>query len=125
MRMMDKYDIVGITTVEGCTGFNITNGILEQVNDSSQDFKYPSGACLMVKTDVFKQLLFDERYKNGCEDIDLYLRAEAEGYRIGVYKDYKLPHNEGSSEGRYTYINENIILFNKLWKGKCQIKQSI
>jgi GT2 family glycosyltransferase len=124
MRMMDHYDVVGVKTSEGCTGFNIINGVLEQVNDSTKDFHYPSGACLMIKTDVFRELLFDENFRNGCEDIDLYLRAEDKGYKIGIYTTQALQHNEGSSEGRYTYVNENVLLFNKLWKNRCQIKQS-
>ena len=126
LRMMDKFDIVGVLMEEGCTGFNLVNGLLEQVNDSNQPIHYPSGACLMVKTEVLKKVGgFDENYKNGCEDIDLFLRLEKLGFKIGVYTGAKLPHKEGSSEGRYKYMNENILLFNKTWKNKCQIKESM
>lgn len=122
---MKDYDIAGCLTEKGCTGFNIVNGVLEQVNDNTLPVKYPSGSCLMIKTEVFKKLLFNENFKNGCEDIDLYLRAEKLGYRIGIYSDIKLQHEEGSSEGRYLYNHENIKLFNSLWKNKCKINDVI
>jgi len=122
LKQMVDFDILGVLMSEGCTGFNIVDGFLEEVTDNTKEITYPSGACLMVKTEVFKKLLFNEDFKNGCEDVDLYLRAEKMGYKIGVYTDGKMFHKEGSSEGRYTHVNENIILFNQLWKNKCQIK---
>ena len=125
LRMMDNYDIVGCLPEEGCLGFNIVNGILEEVTDPTKEIKYPSGACLMFKSDVFNSLKFNEDFRNGCEDIDLYLRAEKKGYKIGIYKDYRLPHKEASSEGRFAYLNQNINLFNKIWKNKCQIREPI
>lgn len=125
MRQMSNYDIVGCLPEEGCLGFNIVAGVLEEIHDEKEEIRYPSGACLLVKTEVFKKLLFNEDFRNGCEDVDLYLRAEKNGYKIGIYRDYKLPHKEGSSEGRYIYNLENILLFNKLWKNKCQIREPI
>ena len=125
LRQMVNFDIVGCLPEEGCLGFDIINGILEEITDPTKEIRYPSGACLMMKSDVFNSLKFNEDYRNGCEDIDLYLRAEKKGYKIGIYKDFKLPHKEGSSEGRFTYLNENILLFNKLWKNKCKIREPI
>lgn len=122
IRSSKDLDIVSCAINNGCTGFRIEQGRLVEVNDINEEITYPSGCCLLIKSEVFSKLNgFDEIYKNGCEDIDLYLRADQMGYRIGVNKNVILDHNEGSSAGRYDHLEENIIVFNTRWKNKCQI----
>jgi GT2 family glycosyltransferase len=121
LRGLRGADIVGARCSEGCSGFNIIDKKLEQVNDNYSPVKYPSGACLMIKSSVFRKLKgFSEDYINGCEDIDLYLRAEKEGFSILTSPNI-VQHSEGSSSNRYDKIDYNIEIFNKKWKTICQI----
>ena len=125
LRYTRDFDIVGGVVAEGCTGFRVEGGVLIEVQDKNADITYPSGCCLLVKSSVFADLGgFDEQYLNGCEDVDFYLRAVAKGYKIGVNKNVVLDHHEGSSEGRFAHLNQNIIFFNKRWGNTCQIKSA-
>lgn len=125
VRYTRDFDIVGGVVSSGCTGFRIEDGVLVEVQNKDEHIAYPSGCCLLVKSEVFGALEgFDTNFKNGCEDIDLYLRAEAMGYKIGVNVNVVLDHKEGSSAGRYDFLNQNILFFNNRWGNKCQIKSA-
>ena len=79
---------------------------------------YPGGAVLFIKTKVWESLGgFDDAYKTGCEDTDLFLRAEEKGYKVRLIPD-KVKHYELQSKGRLTYCRENIEVFNKIWGPK-------
>jgi hypothetical protein len=123
--LLNRFDIVGCLIEKGCTGFNINAGVLEEVNDSNMEMMYPSGCCLIMKKEVYSDVgMFSEKFRNGCEDVDFYLRAEDKKYKIGIYTSGKLIHDEASSTGRFDNLNENIIYFNKKWRGRCQIKSA-
>ena len=105
-----------------------SNAFIDRISDNEKKIKDAKDKAIKnfkKNTSKKKKIKFNEDYRNGCEDVDLYLRAENLGYRIGVYKDFRLPHKEGSSEGRLKYLKENILLFNKIWKNKCQIREPI
>ncbi|GEM_PF-4086453 len=114
--MSSGFDICGAMPDNGCKGFQIIDGKLIE----SETPNYPSGALLLIKIDVFKKLNgFNEKFINGGEDIDLYLRAEEKGYKVGLIGS-TYHHDCASSEGRYNHLTDNIKLFNSLWKN-CQI----
>jgi GT2 family glycosyltransferase/ubiquinone/menaquinone biosynthesis C-methylase UbiE len=57
-----------------------------------------TGACLMIRRELFEQVGgFDERYKNGSEDIDLCLKVRAQGYCILFCPQSVLIHFEKTS----------------------------
>lgn len=119
--MMDEYDIVGCIPSQGCSGFSIEDGDLVEYRGFSNAIKYPSGFCFMVKSEVFSELgMLGNGYKNGCEDIDFFLKAEEAEYEIGIFNGM-IEHDEASSTGRFDHINQNIELFNMIWEGKCKI----
>jgi hypothetical protein len=121
-----EYDISGCMITNGCTGFNFDEeGVLEEVKNITIPVKYPSGCCLMMKSEVYKKLNgFNHKFINGCEDINFLLEAEQKGYKIIVTSD-TIDHTPCSSSGRLDHIKYNIDLFNDLWKGKYKIRRPI
>lgn len=117
--LLNEFDIVGAVPDNGCKGFSIIDG---RLIETDQDARYPSGALLMVKVETWNKLKgFNENYVNGCEDVDLYLRAEKAGMKV-TRCDMGYHHDCESSDGRFDHFTENIKLFNKTWKGVCQIQ---
>jgi len=66
-----------------------------------RDFLAVTGACVMMRRDVFDAIGgFDERYELVFSDVDLCLRAVANGYR-NVYTPFaRLRHHESASRER-------------------------
>ncbi len=57
-----------------------------------------TGACLIIRKKIFKEVGgFDDRFKNGSEDIDLCLKVRAKGYRIFFCPLSVLTHFEKAS----------------------------
>ncbi len=60
-----------------------------------------TGACLLLTTALWRELGgFDESYVNGCEDVDLCLRATAAGRVNAVALRSVVGHHISSSPGR-------------------------
>jgi hypothetical protein len=117
---LKDYDVVSATPSSGCKGFRISNGVLIEIRDKNEEVEYPSGFFLMMKAEMFRRYKgFDESFRNGCEDVDLYLRMK--DCKFFVLPDVII-HNEASSANRFDSLSENIELFNKKWKNICQIK---
>ena len=72
-----------------------------------KDVDYISGASLMIRTDVWKELQgFDERYAPSyCEDSDLAFEVRAEGYRTVFQPRSEIVHFEGISNGKAVSTN--------------------
>ena len=119
MNAMKDVDIVGATPDRGVKGFTI-NPDTKQL-EVVEGGKYPSGALLLMRTSFYREMKgFDEIFINGGEDIDLYLRAEALGYKVKRIDDV-YHHDECQSVGRFDYCSENEIIFNKRWLDVCHI----
>ena len=83
-----------------------------------RDLDMVTGACMLVRRDLFDRLGgFDAEFVNGVEDVDLCLRARELGYRVVYCPDSTLMHYEGTSEGRFDHVNENLRRFNEKWGG--------
>jgi GT2 family glycosyltransferase len=75
-----------------------------------------TAACCMIRRDLFLSVGgFDERFRNGCEDVDLCLRLGQKGYRHWV--DYRsvVYHHVSSSPGRKDHDLQNQALFLQRW----------
>lgn len=60
-----------------------------------------TGACLLVRNETWKALGgFDEAYINGCEDVDLCLRAREAGLINAVALRSRILHHVSASPGR-------------------------
>lgn len=81
-----------------------------------------TGACFIIRQKIFEEVGgFDERFKNGSEDIDLCLKVRARGYRIFLCPDSVLTHFEKTSlKTRGNFYKKwstkyNNYLFQKKW----------
>lgn len=75
------------------------NGLIGSV-DWYRDVSAVTGACQMIRRQVFEELNgFDETFQLVFSDVDICLRAIAEGYRILYTPNAALKHLEGSSRG--------------------------
>ncbi len=67
-----------------------------------------TGACVLVRADTWRHLGgFDEGYINGCEDVDLCLRAREAGLANVVALRSRVLHHVSSSPGRNLRNEEN------------------
>ena len=68
---------------------------------SRQEVVAVTGACVLVRRELWTQLGgFDEAFVNGCEDVDLCLRARAAGFVNAVANHSIVLHHVSSSPGR-------------------------
>jgi len=100
-----------------CRGriFNTIEKDLGQYNDITEIF-WASGACLFIKSDVFKELSgFDELYFAHMEEIDLCWRAKNLGYAVKYVGSSEIYHVGGAtlenSNPKKTFLNFRNSLF--------------
>ena len=76
-----------------------------------------TGACLLVERSLWHQLGgFDESYVNGGEDIDLCLRARAQGRVNAVALRSVVRHHVSSSPGRKARDEQNSYRLAQRWR---------
>lgn len=91
---------------------------LERVSALPPLFPVPAvtGACLAIRRELFDALGgFDPEYRNGYEDLDLCLRAQAAGAEIAVATRSILWHYIGASPGRHYAEDANAQRFTGRW----------
>ncbi|MCI1640817.1 MAG: glycosyltransferase family 2 protein [Bacteroidales bacterium] len=92
--------------------------------ESSADVFWISGACLMVRSGVFRSAGgFDERFFAHMEEIDLCWRIQLQGYRIRIIPDSYVWHvgggtlpNDSPWKLQLNYRNNLLMLENNLAK---------
>jgi len=77
-----------------------------------------TGACLLLRANTWRALGgFDEGYVNGCEDVDLCLRARDRGLRNAVALRSRVRHHISVSPGRKRRDEENTRRLVLRWRG--------
>ena len=110
-------------------GLEMVNGIPEHVFrgaeaddprvDQVRDLDMVTGACLMISRELFAELGgFDIGYLNGVEDVDLCLRVRELGRRVVYCPTSVVDHHEGTTEGRFERVQENLQRFVQKWQGR-------
>lgn len=78
-----------------------------------------TGACVLVTRDAWLRLGgFDETYVNGCEDVDLCLRASEAGLVNCVALRSRILHQISASPGRKLRDEENTRRLVLRWRGE-------
>lgn len=81
-----------------------------------------TGACFGLRRSTWLQLGgFDEGFRNGCEDIDLALRASAAGLRHYVALRSVVRHHISASAGRNLRNEENTYRLVRRWRERIQL----
>ncbi len=95
---------------------------LEAVNrtdDHGSPFVHAvTGACLAIRRDLFNDLgAFDTGFWNGYEDVDLCLKARANGFRCLYEPRSVVVHHESQSDRRERFkaVNENVARLRAKW----------
>lgn len=92
--------------------------------DTIDKVTMPSGFCFKVKKEAWKKLGgLDEIFRNGAEDVDLFLRAMKMGLSFGYIQDC-ITHYLSKSEGRFDYANTNNRILEDRWKGKFTVNKN-
>jgi GT2 family glycosyltransferase len=81
-----------------------------------------TGACMVVRADTWRRLGgFDESFVNGCEDVDLCLRAREAGLRNVVALRSRVLHHVSSSPGRKLRDEENTWRLVRRWRDELAV----
>lgn len=80
------------------------------------DVEAVTGACILLRRSALDAVtVFDERYRNGYEDLDLCLRLRSKGNKIRFCGHSKVIHHESVSEARFLAEKSNQELFTQRW----------
>ncbi|BET69636.1 hypothetical protein ASA1KI_45540 [Opitutales bacterium ASA1] len=91
-----------------------------ETSTTTLEFPAATAACWVFRRDVFLALGgFDERFRNGFEDIDLCLRARTRGWKTLVAGRSVIRHHVASSPGRHAREDANRHHFLERWAPLC------
>jgi GT2 family glycosyltransferase len=89
---------------------------------TKERFQAVTGACMLVRTDVFRLLDgFDEFFSFGYEDIDLCLRAGQQLYDVRCIQRSTSLHFESMTPGRQALGEPTLGQFFERWAGRYTI----
>jgi GT2 family glycosyltransferase len=81
-----------------------------------------TGACVLVNRETWLRLGgFDETFVNGCEDVDLCLRAREAGLVNAVALRSRVAHHVSASPGRKRRDEENTRILVLRWRRKLAV----
>jgi GT2 family glycosyltransferase len=102
--------------------YHLDRGRFIEPRCAIEDFQAVTGACMMVKRDLFIHIGgFDESYSFGLEDIDLCLRVRQYGQRVICVSAGRPLHFESLTPGRVELDVSSRQLFLQRWRGKYTI----
>lgn len=86
--------------------------------DNTEETVFASGACLMVKREVFEKVgVFDHRYFMYFEDADFNVRIRKAGYRVLYVPKAVLWHVNAASSGSGSSLHDYFITRNRMLFG--------
>ena len=77
------------------------------------------------ENDFLKLGGFDEIFLNGCEDVDLCLRYNRNGFKNFVVHDSVVDHVKGATDGRKRYNDRNSEILQKRWGQEIRAIESV
>lgn len=81
-----------------------------------------TGACVVVSAEIWRRLGgFDEGYVNGCEDVDLCLRAREAGLVNAVALRSRILHHVSASPGRKRRDEDNTRRLVLRWRDRLAV----
>ncbi len=84
-----------------------------------RDLQAVNGACFFVRRDLFTKIGgFDTIYRNGCEDVEVCLKAREAGYRVVYTPKSVIYHHGQKSPGRNANNDRNLGIFLERWGTK-------
>jgi len=85
-----------------------------------------TAACCLIKKSLFLSMGgYDEAFVNGCEDVDLCIRLNREGYKHYVVHDSVIDHVKGATTGRKDRNEENFQILMKKWGTSIRQNESV
>jgi GT2 family glycosyltransferase len=83
----------------------------------TRDVDGVTGACMMIRRDVFNALgMFDTGFYNGYDDVDLCLVVREAGYTIRYVAESLVVHHESATgPERWVKFSDNIAYMNSKW----------
>lgn len=111
----------GIVFTSRKTIWHIYNGLhsIHPAVNKERTFQAISAACMLTPKDIFLNMgMFDERFLNGFEDVDLCLKYVQAGYLCYYCPKSVVYHFESKTPGRFGNMKHNQDLLLKLWSGK-------
>lgn len=85
--------------------------------DPVREVSLLTGACVLLSRQLWLELRgFDEGYRNGCEDVDLCLRAIAAGKLNAVALRSRVRHHVSTTPGRKAHDEANTYRFTLRWR---------
>ncbi len=102
---------------------HIYRGLPSSIEPASKSREYQAvtGACLLIGKQLYASLNgLDESYQNSYEDVDLCMKARAQGYRVIFCADSLVYHFESLSPGRHDNDLKNLALFKARWGSRIE-----
>ena len=99
------------------TGFPSSHAAVNK----SRRFQIVTAACMLVRRGVFAEAGgFDDKFRNGFEDVDFCLRLGAKGQEVHYCAESVVHHLESVSPNRFKRDKENVALYRSRWLARVQ-----
>lgn len=98
-----------------CLGIKLDEDYKYYTTNKRSEAIYPSGAFFKINKSTFNKLGgFDETFRNGGEDQDLFLRALQKGIEVDFAEGFVI-HHCSQSKGRFDHLEFNDKYFYTKW----------
>lgn len=124
----DTIQHAGIVFTNQKTVMHIYNGFRKEhpAVNKPRNYQALSAACLLIKKKVFVKLgMFDERFKNGFEDVDLCLKIKKLGLTCHYCPQSQVYHYESKTPERFKNNSENEKLLGMKWSQEIECDENL
>lgn len=122
-----RYDHMGVVFAPQGNPRHYGQGFLHRpFKGEVREWSAVTAACCACRRETFLELGgFDEVYLNGCEDVDLCLRMQKQGFRHFVVHDSVVLHVKGGTEGRKAHNDRNAQILLEKWGDEVRSDQAV